>query len=77
MDTAVVGLIGGASGAPSVVLLTHYFTQHRESDRHAREPETVTVTVTVAFDADRTTVPVLARTVTNAGFPTTAKTHGG
>jgi len=34
-------------------------------------------TVTVIFDADRTTVPVLARTVTDAGFPATAKAHGG
>lgn len=34
-------------------------------------------TVTVIFDADRTTVPVLARTVTDAGFPATVKAHGG
>ena len=26
-------------------------------------------TVTVGFDADRTTVPVLTRTITDAGFP--------
>lgn len=34
-------------------------------------------TVTVTFDADRTTVPALARVVTDAGFPATAKSHGG
>lgn len=34
-------------------------------------------TVTVAFDADRTTVPVLARVVTDAGFPATVEAHGG
>ncbi|HOZ25753.1 MAG TPA: heavy metal-associated domain-containing protein [Hyphomonadaceae bacterium] len=33
-------------------------------------------TVTVAFDADRTTVPVLTRTITEAGFPATAQAHG-
>lgn len=40
MDTAVAGLIGtaiGASSALTVVLLTHYFTQRRESDRRAQE----------------------------------------
>lgn len=31
-------------------------------------------TVTVAFDADRTTRPVLARTITDAGFPVADKT---
>ena len=34
-------------------------------------------TVTVTFDADRTTRPVLARTITEAGFPVTDKDHGG
>lgn len=34
-------------------------------------------TVTVAFDADRTTRPVLARTITEAGFPVTGEAHGG
>lgn len=34
-------------------------------------------TVIVAFDADRTTVPVLTRTITEAGFPATAQAHGG
>ncbi len=34
-------------------------------------------TVTVGFDADRATVSTLARTITEAGFPATAKTHGG
>ena len=34
-------------------------------------------TVTVAFDADGTTVPVLARTITDAGFPATVQAHGG
>ncbi len=33
-------------------------------------------TVTVAFDVDRTTVAVLAHTVTNAGFPATIDVHG-
>jgi mercuric ion binding protein len=33
--------------------------------------------VTVGFDADRTTISVLARTITDAGFPATAKAHGG
>lgn len=32
-------------------------------------------TVTVTFDADRTTRPVLARTITEAGFPVTGDTH--
>lgn len=32
-------------------------------------------TVTVTFDADRTTQPVLARTITEAGFPVTDETH--
>ncbi|MDT0498175.1 MULTISPECIES: heavy-metal-associated domain-containing protein [Gammaproteobacteria] len=34
-------------------------------------------TVTVTFDADRTTESTLARTVTEAGFPATAQNHGG
>lgn len=34
-------------------------------------------TVTVGFDADRATVSTLARTITEAGFPATAKAHGG
>ncbi|WP_241762716.1 heavy-metal-associated domain-containing protein [Dyella ginsengisoli] len=34
-------------------------------------------TITVTYDADRTTVPVLMHTVTDAGFPATAQTHGG
>ena len=34
-------------------------------------------TITVTYDADRTTVPVLMRTITDAGFPATAQTHGG
>ena len=34
-------------------------------------------TVIVAFDADRATVSTLARTITDAGFPATAKAHGG
>lgn len=32
-------------------------------------------TVTVAFDADRTTVAALARTITEAGFPATEEAH--
>ncbi len=34
-------------------------------------------TVSVTFDADRTTTPVLAHAITNAGFPATADAHGG
>lgn len=34
-------------------------------------------TVAVAFDAERTAVPVLARVITDAGFPVTVKDHGG
>lgn len=33
-------------------------------------------TVTVTFDADRATRPVLARTITEAGFPVAAENHG-
>jgi len=34
-------------------------------------------TVTVVFDADRTTVSTLARTITEVGFPATVKPRGG
>ncbi len=34
-------------------------------------------TVTVAFDANRAPVSTLARTITEAGFPATAKAHDG
>lgn len=34
-------------------------------------------TVTVTFDADRTTRSVLARTITEAGFPVADEAHGG
>ncbi len=34
-------------------------------------------TVTVAFDAERTAIPVLARVITDAGFPGTVKDRGG
>ena len=33
-------------------------------------------TVTVTFDADRTTPSALVRAVTDAGFPATVQTHG-
>lgn len=34
-------------------------------------------TVTVTFDAQRTTAPAIARAITEAGFPAKARTHGG
>ncbi len=36
-----------------------------------------TATVTVTFDADHTSVPMLARTITDAGFPAVAAARGG
>jgi mercuric ion binding protein len=36
-----------------------------------------TATVTVTFDADRTSVPMLARTITDAGFPAVVAARGG
>lgn len=39
--------------------------------------DTKAATVTVNFDAERTTVPVLARTVSEAGFPAKARPNGG
>lgn len=36
-----------------------------------------TATVTVTFDAERTTVPAVARAITDAGFPAKARTNGG
>lgn len=34
-------------------------------------------TVTVSFDPERTSVPVVARAITDAGFPATARASGG
>ena len=39
--------------------------------------DTKAATVTVSFDAERTSVPVLARAVTEAGFPAKARSNGG
>ena len=39
--------------------------------------DTKAATVTVDFDADRTNVPVIARAITEAGFPAKAKANGG
>ena len=39
--------------------------------------DTKAATVTVSFDAERTSVPALARAVTEAGFPAKARTNGG
>ena len=39
--------------------------------------DTKAATVTVSFDAERTSVPALARTVSEAGFPATARPNGG
>ena len=34
-------------------------------------------TVTVTFDPDRTSIPVVARAITDAGFPAKARANGG
>jgi mercuric transport protein len=39
--------------------------------------DTKASTVTVSFDAERTSVPALARAITDAGFPAKARPNGG
>ena len=41
------------------------------------EVDTKAATVTVDFDAERTDVPAIARAITDAGFPATARVNGG
>jgi periplasmic mercuric ion binding protein len=43
----------------------------------ATQVDTGTATVTVTFDAERTTVSAVARAVTEAGFPAKARANGG
>ena len=43
----------------------------------ATQVDTEKATVTVSFDAERTTVSAIARAVTDAGFPAKARTNGG
>ncbi|WP_426282197.1 heavy-metal-associated domain-containing protein [Lysobacter soli] len=38
---------------------------------------TEAATVTVSFDAERTSVPALARAISDAGFPAKARPNGG
>ena len=39
--------------------------------------DTNAAAVTVSFDAERTTVPAIARAITEAGFPAKARANGG
>ena len=45
----------------------------------SKRVDTKTATVTVAFDAERTNASVIAKAITDAGFPAAAKVsaHGG
>ena len=43
----------------------------------SRSVDAKAATVTVTFDAERTSVPAVERAVTDAGFPAKAKKHGG
>lgn len=43
----------------------------------AKHVDAKAATVTVTFDAERTSVPAVAQAITDAGFPAKARTNGG